>query len=116
MHTHAHVDVHTHTHAHTKPLFYINTIVVRDCCPNHPNPATKYIEKFLEDKTVPVLKSAHVNNETALSIIASSDTHKATALFILDSSHLVSLNTILVNNCITSSSSLPKQAVVTPAV
>ena len=62
-------------------------------------PATEYVEKFLEDKTVPTVKFVHVNNETVSSIIASLDTNKATgadglpARFLRTSPHMVRLIT-----------------------
>ena len=87
-------------------------------------PATEYVARFIENKIVPALKFTRVNDETVSSIIASLNTHKATAadglsaLLIRVSPHMVRLITTLVNKCISSSlfPSQWKQAVVTQAV
>ena len=85
-------------------------------------PACEFLEKFLENKSVPQMRFSCVDVGTVSSVVTNLNVHKATgadgvsARFVKASPFMVRVITVLINRCI-ESSTVPnqwKQAIVTP--
>jgi len=73
-------------------------------------PACEFLEKFLENTPVPPMQFSRVDVETVSSLVANLDVHKATGAdgfslrFVRASPFMARLITVLINQCIESSS------------